>query len=250
MRHVCLLTLSPSHSPDEYPFTDPKLLPEPILPPVEYPHLLWPSNNGHRINENKRIFKFYVSSIVPTICKRHGEEVLGDPIQINDEANDDGQYGSAAVRDVEILSALSRRIHFGMFVSESKFRSAPADFVPYIISKPPNREKLEALITKPAVEAALLKRLAEKARVYGGDFDAAFKARSAGHGEQEQARERERQRKIEVDEVVELYKEFVIPLTKVVEVDYLERRLEGLTEAQIKALAEGKSWDEVSSWGK
>lgn len=200
--------------PDEYPFTDPSLLPTPILPPVAYSPLLWPGNSSHGINVNQQIYDFYVSKIVPVICKRDAPSSTSG----EDANNDDGQYGSAAVRDVEVLSALSRRIHFGMFVSESKFRSAPADFIPHILSTPPNREKLEALITKPAVEAALLKRLAEKAQVYGGDFDAAFKARNDGVGKEAEERERERRRKIEVQTVVELYKEFVIPLTKVVEV--------------------------------
>jgi chorismate mutase len=32
-------------------------------------------------------------------------------------ALDDGNYGSAATRDVEVLQALSRRIHFGEWAS-------------------------------------------------------------------------------------------------------------------------------------
>ncbi len=48
---------------------------------------------------------------------------------------DHGNYGSSATRDVEVLQAVSRRIHFGepfggrlltpgMFVSEPKFQSS------------------------------------------------------------------------------------------------------------------------------
>ncbi|KDN47542.1 chorismate mutase [Tilletiaria anomala UBC 951] len=244
-------------APDEYPFTPVELLPSPILPAVEYPPLLWPSNNNHGINVNSKIYSFYVENIVPAICSRHKVEGGAEDAESDDES-DDGQYGSAAVRDVEILSALSRRIHFGMFVSESKFRSAPSDFVPHIITasstspsvtaeqKTVARDKLLALITKPAVEAALLVRLAEKAQVYGGDFDAAFQARNSGMAREQQEKEREKRRKIEVDEVVQLYKGFVIPLTKTVEVDYLEKRLEGLSESQVRALADGKSWEDVA----
>jgi chorismate mutase len=47
---------------------------------------------------NSRILDFYVEKIVPGITKHV----------------DDGNYGSAATRDVEVLQALSRRIHFGM----------------------------------------------------------------------------------------------------------------------------------------
>jgi chorismate mutase len=96
-----------------------------------------------------------------------------------------------------------------MFVSESKFQSAPHDFIPHILSDPPNSEALAGLITKPAVEAKLLIRLGNKARVYGGEMDAdgrVVEAEDAGA------------RKIDVDQVVRLYRDYVIPLTKDVEV--------------------------------
>lgn len=35
---------------------------------------------------------------------------------------DDGNYGSAATIDVLCLQALSKRIHYGKFVAEAKFR--------------------------------------------------------------------------------------------------------------------------------
>jgi hypothetical protein len=35
---------------------------------------------------------------------------------------DDGNYGSAATLDVLCLAALSKRIHYGKFVAEAKFR--------------------------------------------------------------------------------------------------------------------------------
>lgn len=198
-------------APDEYPFTSEDLLPKAILPPVQYPKLLY----DHGLNVNRKIWEYYRDSIVPTITKRFGSQ------------GDDGQYGSAAVRDVEVLSALSRRIHFGMFVSESKFRSDPLAFVDPI--RKGDSEKLLALITKPAVEAALLVRLREKANVYGQDLDKAIAHMQAqpqgGDGAKvQELNERDMQRKIEADEVVKIYETFVIPLTKVVEVDYLLKR--------------------------
>jgi len=103
-----------------------------------------------------------------------------------------------------------------MFVSESKFLSSPSSFLEPIRTK--NREVLESLITKPEVEAKLLIRLAEKAKVYGQDLDKTFAlmqgANKDGLGEMKS--------KIEVEEVVRLYKSFVIPLTKVVEVSETE----------------------------
>lgn len=113
-----------------------------------------------------------------------------------------------------------------MFVSESKFRAEPAAFIPHIYSK--NRDELANLITKPAVEAALLIRLAEKAKVYGQDMNRPGATDA----------EREKERKIEVEEVVRIYKTFVIPLTKDVEVDYLITRLNGVPEDQIKQMLE------------
>ena len=91
-----------------------------------------------------------------------------------------------------------------MFVSESKFRSQPADFIPHILN--PNPPALLALITKPAVEAALLRRLDKKARWYGAEL--------GPEGDPVP----ERGAKVRPDEVVRLYEEHIIPLTKDVEV--------------------------------
>jgi chorismate mutase len=108
-----------------------------------------------------------------------------------------------------------------MFVSEAKFRNEPAAFIPHIRAR--NRDELAKLITKPAVEAALLVRLAEKAQVYGQSLDRPGAT----------AAEREKERKIEVEQVVRIYQSFVIPLTKQVEVDYLLTRLDRVDESQI-----------------
>lgn len=118
----------------------------------------------------------------------------------------------------------------GMFVSESKFRQAPHDFIPHILSNPPNREALAGLITKPAVEAALLVRLGNKANLFGAELDA-----------QGNLKEQRGEGRIKTDEVVKLYRDWVIPLTKDVEVDYLEHRLEGVSQEQIDEwMANGK----------
>jgi chorismate mutase len=73
----------------------------------EYPPLLHPQSTSHpSTNVNDRILKFYVDAIVPAITKR----VV---LMKKDDDADDGNYGSSATRDVEVLQALSRRIHFG-----------------------------------------------------------------------------------------------------------------------------------------
>ncbi|ORY31289.1 chorismate mutase [Naematelia encephala] len=201
-------------SPDEHSFTPLEKLPKPVIGLQAYPTLLHdPAARHPSVNVNSKILDFYVKHIVPGITP---------PL-------DDGNYGSAATRDVEVLQALSRRIHFGMFVSESKFLSAPQDFIPHILSNPPNTEALAGLITKPEVEAKLLIRLRNKARVYGGEMnadgtvmelsDAELKARG----------------KIDIEQVVGMYRDWVIPLTKDVEVDYLIHRLDGVPRSQIDA---------------
>lgn len=225
------LFVQPDHivvSPDEYPFTDPAELPEPVLKGVELPKILYPNN----INANKSILSFYTRSIVPRIttqatlalaAAKRAKGISGD-----DEYEDDGNYGSTAVLDVEVLGAISKRVHYGVylhsppepstepglahthippsgkFVSESKFRADPGAFVPHILN--PNRAALDALITKPEVERKLLQRLRKKAEVYALNFSPEGEP-SGDAG-----------RKIDVDAIVELYEHYIIPLTKEVEV--------------------------------
>ena len=91
----------------------------------------------------------------------------------------------------------------GKFVSESKFIDNPPAFISHIRSR--NRAALEGLITKPEVEKKLLLRLKKKALVYAQDF--APDGTPQGDAT-----------KIDVDGVVELYENYIIPLTKEVEV--------------------------------
>ncbi|GAA5856335.1 hypothetical protein JCM3766R1_002646 [Sporobolomyces carnicolor] len=200
-------------SPDEHPFTPRNELPTPILPPLEYPPLLY---DPTKINVNPKILDFYTSSIVPNITNHANAK------------NDDGNYGSAGTRDLECLQAISRRIHCGMFVSESKFLENPAAFIPHIVT--PNPGLLESLITKPAVEAALLVRLAKKARWYGAELGS----------DGEPVADKEGELKVDVEQVVRLYREYIIPLTKEVEVEYLLHRLDGLSKDEVEALEQSE----------
>ncbi|KAF5369465.1 hypothetical protein D9758_002736 [Tetrapyrgos nigripes] len=210
-------------SPDEYPFTSD--LPDPVLPPLSFPEILFPN----KINVNASILSFYVRYIVPRITRRatlalattkRAKGIVGD-----DEFEDDGNYGSAATIDVEVLQAISKRVHYGKFVSESKFLENPAAFIPHILK--PNPKALEDLITKPEVERKVLQRLQIKAATYAQDFssDGSPNGTVNGNG------------KLDVDGVMELYESYIIPLTKEVEVDYLLHRLDGLSEDDIQRLA-------------
>lgn len=97
----------------------------------------------------------------------------------------------------------------GKFVSESKFQENPSAFIPHILN--PNREALEALITKPEVERKLLIRLQKKAATYAQDV-------VADSGPNGNASHNGNGTKIDVDGVVDLYESYIIPLTKEVEV--------------------------------
>ncbi|KAL8918866.1 MAG: hypothetical protein Q9208_007123 [Pyrenodesmia sp. 3 TL-2023] len=181
-------------SPDEYPFF-PDALQKPILQPLHYPQILH-SNN---VDVNKELKYKYIEVILPSACRQFGKEDRGET-----EEN----YGSAATCDVALLQALSRRIHFGKFVAESKFQQETERFTRLIRDN--DRKGIDAAITNELVEKKVLERLRLKAKTYGTDP-------SIGHGAEG---------KIDVDAVVAMYKETVIPLTKVVEVEYLMQRLE------------------------
>ncbi|KAJ9119686.1 hypothetical protein QFC22_003396 [Naganishia vaughanmartiniae] len=202
-------------SPDEHPFTPIQKLPQPIIAMQSFPSLLHPQSAAHpSTNANSRILDFYVNKIVLAITKRV-------KISKGSTDRDDGNYGSSATRDVEVLQALSRRIHFGMFVSESKFRGAPHKFIPHILAQPPNTEALAGLITKPAVEAALLVRLGNKAEIYGQELDPQGKLRKSPGEATESGSSGHAETRLDTAEVVALYRDWVIPLTKDVEVGKL-----------------------------
>lgn len=211
-------------SPDEYPFTS--NLPKPVLKPLNFPRVLYPNT----ANANPQIKQFYTQSIVPKITRPATERLAAAKRAkgiSQEEDDDDGNYGSAAIIDVEILQAISKRVHYGKFVAESKFIEKPSDFIPHILN--PNPKALEDLITKPAVERALLARLEKKAAFYGQDLGPDGSPLESGSS------------KIDAQTVRELYETYIIPLTRDVEVDYLLQRLDGLSEEEIEELERSSS---------
>lgn len=107
------------------------------------------------------------------------------------------------------LGTITNEHVLGKFVSESKFIENPSAFIPHILN--PDREALEALITKPEVERKLLERLRRKAATYAQDFHADGEV-VATNGKASNSS------KIDVEGVVDLYESYIIPLTKEVEV--------------------------------
>lgn len=92
-------------------------------------------------------------------------------------------------------------------MAESKFQAEPERFTKLIQAE--DREGIGAAITNEAVEKKVLERLRLKARTYGTDPSTGAEGPN----------------KINVDEVVAMYADFVIPITKEVEVEYLMQRL-------------------------
>jgi len=183
-------------SPDEYPFF-PDALQTPILEPLHYPQILHPNH----VNVNDKIKKYYTDEFLPRVCPNFGGR--------EDRGVQHENYGSSATCDIACLQALSRRIHFGKFVAESKFLSETEKFRRLIEAG--DRDGIGEAITNKAVEVKVLQRLKLKARTYGTDPSI-----GADAGDQV---------KINVDAVVSMYKDFVIPLTKEVEIEYLMQRL-------------------------
>ncbi|KAJ3112968.1 chorismate mutase aro7, partial [Nowakowskiella sp. JEL0407] len=140
----------------------------------------------------------YVTEIVPKLCK---------------EGSEDGHNGSSATRDVEVLQLLSRRIYFGKFVAEAKFKD-PLQHEQYVnLIKAQDADGIMLLLTNKKVEDALLKRLRVKASTYGREIN-------------ETVSENSDSIRINPQLIVDLYEKFVIPLTKQVEVEYLLKRLD------------------------
>ena len=161
-------------SPDEYPFF-PDALKTPILQPVHYPEIL----HHNTVNVNPQIKEKYIEKVLPAACRHFGREDRGESRE---------NYGSAAVCDVACIQALSRRIHFGKFVAESKFQAETDRFVDLIRNE--DRNGIDAAITNAKVEAKVLERLRLKAKTYGTDPSI------SAEGEE----------KINVDAVVAMYK--------------------------------------------
>lgn len=140
-------------SPDEYPFF-PDAIQTPILQPLDYPKILHPND----VDVNQTIKEKYIEVVLPRVCRKFGREDRGEKQE---------NYGSAATCDVACLQALSRRIHFGKFVAESKFQQGTERFVQLIRQK--DRKGIDAAITNAKVEKKVLERLRLKARTYGTD---------------------------------------------------------------------------------
>lgn len=172
-------------SPEEHAFF-PQYLPSPILTPLQFPTLLAPNT----VDVNAQILDLYIHEIVPAVCKE----------------GDDEQHGSSVLADITLLQAISRRIHLGKFVAETKFQESEAQYRALVAAD--DVEGVMALLTNTAVEARVLERAKLKASTYGQDIT----------GETEEC-------KVEPEVIAAIYRDVIIPLTKDVEVLYLFERV-------------------------
>eukprot|EP00798_Chlamydomonas_sp_ICE-L_P014130 gene14130-20089_t len=154
-----------------------------VLSPISFPDPLIES--GERINVNDKIIDVYVSHVVPGITK----------------PGDDSNYGSSGILDVICLQALSKRVHYGKFVAEAKFLGQKEEYTRLIKAR--DSAALMELLTDKAVELKVLERVRLKTATFGQDLAA---PKGFCH------------LKVSPDMVTRMYEEWVIPLTKEVEV--------------------------------
>ncbi|CAL5404842.1 unnamed protein product [Camellia sinensis] len=113
---------------------------------TRYPQVLHPIADA--ININNKIWDMYFRDLLTRLVKE----------------GDDGNCGSAAVCDT-ICFALSKRIHYGKFVAEAKFRASPDAYEAAIGAQ--DRTRLMDLLTYPTVEEAIKSSVEMKAKAYG-----------------------------------------------------------------------------------
>ncbi|KAL6556568.1 chorismate mutase [Orobanche gracilis] len=165
-------------------------------PPTQPPLNCTPVLHGPRalFNINANISTMYVKTLLPLIAAK----------------GDDGNYAPTAVSDLLCLQVLSRRIHYGKFVAEAKFISAPQNYTRAI--KAEDKDALTRFLTVRSLEDVIKKRVERKATIFGQDVD-----------NQEGIKTKY---KVKPSVVSSLYNDWVIPLTKSVEVEYLLQRLD------------------------
>ena len=134
------------------------------------------------------------------------------------EEGDDFNYGSTGLADVNCLQCLSKRIHYGKFVAESKFQAKPEEFTELIEAQ--DASGLMDLLTYKEVEDRVVRRVTNKAATYGQDISEELPADVLSSQDIDY--------KVAPERVGELYREWIMPMTKDVQVEYLLRRLDHL----------------------
>jgi chorismate mutase len=181
------------------------------------------------VNFNEILLKKYITEVVQAIC----------------QPGDDEQHGSTALCDVNVLQALSKRVHYGKFVAESKYMADPEEYQRLVDAG--DADGVMKLLTNETVEAKVLRRARLKAATYGtepllvnlppleaGGEKATIVAAAAasavvaaieamGDDGKDGAGSKVKN-KVCPSTVENIYRDLIIPLTKDIEVAYLFRR--------------------------
>ncbi|BAT78087.1 hypothetical protein VIGAN_02072500 [Vigna angularis var. angularis] len=122
----------------------------------------------------------------------------------------DGNHAQTALADITLLQAISKRIHYGKFVAEVKFRESPKIYEPLIRAK--DREALMNELRSESVEERVVKRVERKASVFGQQVSLEYDVSGDTYM---------------INSVAsKLYKKYLIPKTTDVQVEYLLKRLD------------------------
>jgi chorismate mutase len=210
-------------SPEEAPFFPHRLPEGPVknLPKLDYPEILAP--DASHVNFNHILLQKYIDTIVPSLTT----------------SGDDEQHGSCTLCDIAALQALSRRVHYGKFVAESKYRADPEGYQRLVDAN--DADGVMALLTNAPVEQMVIRRAGLKAATYGRDpllsaslqmeevtdvntAIVAAAAASAVVAAVEAMDGRKQHGKVDPAVIEAIYRDIIIPITKDIEVAYLFRR--------------------------
>ena len=138
--------------------------------------------------------------------------------------------------DIAVLQALSRRVHYGKFVAESKYRSDPDEYQRLVDAN--DADGVMKLLTNEVVEEKVLQRSRMKAATYGREplmssipdtiecsdttsiVAAAAASAVVAAVEALGDDKNRRQGKVDPSVIEDIYRHFIIPLTKDIEVSY------------------------------
>ena len=213
-------------SPEEHAFFPERLPTSKVLrTDLDYPDLLSNIGGASNLNFNPILLKKYSGVIVPSIA----------------HSGDDEQHGSSVLCDVAVLQALSRRVHYGKFVAESKYLADPEGYQKLVDAG--DADGVMELLTNSVVEAKVLRRSRLKAATYGTEPLLAEMPPLRGETEQTSIiaaaaasavvaaieamgdeNNNKNKNKVCPATVESIYRDIIIPLTKDIEVAYLFRR--------------------------
>lgn len=213
-------------SPEEHAFF-PERLPlqgqMDALPQLDYPEdLLSGVGGAGGVNFNPILLQKYIEVIVPAMTKK----------------GDDEQHGSTILADIAVLQALSKRVHYGKFVAESKYRSDPDEYQRLVEAG--DADGVMDLLTNAKVEKKVLRRARLKAATYGREplladmppieqsestsIVAAAAAAAVVAALEALGEDKELKGKVDPAVIERVYEKIIIPMTKDIEVAYLFRR--------------------------